>query len=265
MNFDMKYESEQFDKAADYYDMYRPSYPKQVIQLLVERTHLHRQSKVLELGAGSGKATELLKNYGFSIKCVEMGENLVRQGQKKFCKDKNITFECIRFEEMKDTGERYDAIVAAQSFHWIPQPIGYEKCSEFLKTGGYLAPFWNMYLYDEREEHKKLIHISNKYGGFADFITMDEAKDRIRTIVRNIEDSGLYCTPMVYQQVWEIDYTADQYYGFVQTGNHFIQLDEEEKKRAYKDIVELANQFGGKIRRPYMTVLYTAQKKTEEE
>lgn len=73
MNFDMKYESEQFDKAADYYDMYRPSYPKQVIQLLVERTHLHRQSKVLELGAGSGKATELLKIMDFRSNVLRWG------------------------------------------------------------------------------------------------------------------------------------------------------------------------------------------------
>ena len=265
MNMDMKHESEQFDQTADYYDLYRPSYPKQVIQQLVEGAHLDKQSKVLEIGAGSGKATELIKDYGFSIKCVEIGESLVQEGRKKFCKDKNITFECTRFEEMQDTGERYDAIMAAQSFHWIPQPVGFEKCALFLKKGGYLALMWNMYLYDDREEHQQLIQLSNKYGGFADFVTMDNAKDRIRTIVNNIEDSGLFFTPRVYQQEWQMDYTAKQYCGFLQTGNRFVQLEEDEKKQAYSDIIHLANQFDGKIHRPYMTVLYMAQKKTEED
>lgn len=265
MNFNRKYESEQFDKAADYYDLYRPSYPEQVIQQLVERTHLDKQSNVLEIGAGSGKATELLKEYGFSIRCIDIGENLVQRGREKFCNDRNISFECIRFEEMQDTNEEYDAIVAAQSFHWIPQPNGYSKCAELLKKGGYLALFWNMYLYDEREEHNKLVQLSNKYGGFADFVTMDQAKDRIQRIVNDIEASGLFDSPSVYKQEWLINYTAEEYYGFVQTGNHFIQLDKEKKRHAYDEIVQLANHYGGKIRRPYMTVLYVAQKKSEKE
>ena len=265
MNLNIKHESEQFDKAADFYDMYRPSYPHKIIQQLVERTQLDQQSKLLEIGAGSGKATELIKNYGCSITCVEVGEHLVKQGQKKFCDDKNITYKCARFEEMEDTKERYDVIMAAQSFHWLPQPIGFKKCAEFLKKDGYLALMWNMYLYDEREEHQKLIQISNQYGGLADFVTMNEAKGRIQTIVRSIEDSGLFYTPMVDQELWKQDYTKEQYCGFLQTGNRFIQLTEEDKKHAYHDIAQLANQFGGKIRRPYMTVLYTARKRIEEE
>ena len=261
MSMDMKHESEQFNFAADYYDQYRPSYPNKIIQQLVEQTYLSKESNVLELGAGSGKATELIKDYGFSIKCVEVGEDLVKQGRKKFCDYQNISFECVRFEEMQDTGERYDAIMAAQSFHWIPQPIGYQKCAEFLKQQGYLALMWNMYIVDESLEHQKLLKISNQYGGFADFVTMDGAKERIQTIVSNIEGSGLFDTPTVYKEQWKVDYTADEYCGFVQTGNRFIQLEEEEKKRAYCDIRNLANEFGGFIRRPYMTVLYITQKK----
>ena len=53
-------ESEMFDKAADYYDKYRPSYPREIIDTLIAETQIKENSKLLEIGAGSGKATELL-------------------------------------------------------------------------------------------------------------------------------------------------------------------------------------------------------------
>lgn len=56
------------------------------------------------------------------------------------------------------------------------------------------------------------------------------------------------------------EYTADEYCGFVQTGNRFIQKTEEEKHKAYADIKRLADRHGGKINRPYLCVLYLAKR-----
>ena len=101
MEFCQKKESEMFDLAADYYDRYRPSYPLEIIQSLVEYANVTKDSNLLEIGAGSGKATELLEGYGCKIHCVEVGEHLVERGKEKFAKNPNISFECGRFEELK--------------------------------------------------------------------------------------------------------------------------------------------------------------------
>jgi len=260
MAFDSKRESEQFNLAADYYDQYRPGYPQQMIELLAKKTNLTSQSKVLEIGAGSGKATELLLPYDCYIHCVEPGGELVKRGQEKFKRNPKITYECIRFEEKKNEYERYDLIFAAQSFHWVPQPAGFEKCAVLLKSDGSLALVWNMYLYDESPEHQSLIQLSQKYGGFADFITLDQAKERIRFIAGGIKDSGWFTEPDIDQYIWNKAYTAQEYCGFVKTGNRFLQLPEEEKERAYQEITQLAENNNGIIQRPYLTVLYTAKK-----
>lgn len=39
---------------------------------------------ILEIGAGSGKAIELLVPYGCNIPCVEPGPDLVRLGKNKY-------------------------------------------------------------------------------------------------------------------------------------------------------------------------------------
>lgn len=261
MEFDAKTESEMFDKAAEYYDKFRPGYPKEMIETLVEKTQLMDCSKTLEIGAGSGKATEYFKDYGFSIRCIEPGENLVRNGRLKYKDYSNINFQCGRFEELELENEKYKVIFAAQSFHWVPQPIGYQKCAELLEAEGYLALIWNMYLTDDNEEDNDLLKLSNKYGGFADFVNEEQSENRISSIVNSIGDSGLFETPTVYKYLWKQAYTADEYYGFVLTGNRFLHLSDEVKEMAQKEIEEHANKYGGKIIRPYLCVLYLARKK----
>lgn len=188
-------------------------------------------------------------------------KNLVKNGQIKYKDYPNINFECGRFEELEPVDEKYDVIFAAQSFHWVPQPIGYQKCADMLKDNGYLALLWNMYLVNDNDVDNDLLKLSNKYGGFADFVNEEQCKTRISSIVNAIESNGLFESPQVYKHLWKQEYTAEEYYGFVLTGNRFLQLPDEVKDTARKEIEEHANKFGGKIVRPYLCVLYLARKK----
>lgn len=256
---DWKKESEMFNQAANYYDKYRPSYPVEIIEELVEKAELSRGAELLEIGSGSGKATELFVNRGFNIMCIEPGKELVDIGNYKFAEE-NFVFKKSRFEELDIEKEKYDAIFSAQAFHWVPQPVGYEKCAYGLKSRGYLALFWNMYIVYENEIDKELLKISNKYGGLADFLSEEQCEERIASIVSGIENSRLFESPKVYRKLWTQKYTADEFYGFVLTGNRFIQKSDEEKQSAYEEIKELANKYGGVIERPYLCVLYMAQR-----
>ena len=260
MEFCQKKESEMFDLAADYYDRYRPSYPLEIIQSLVEYANVTKDSNLLEIGAGSGKATELLEGYGCKIHCVEVGEHLVERGKEKFAKNPNISFECGRFEELKIQEQTYDVIFAAQAFHWILQPIGDELCHRYLRKHGVLAPFWNMYLYDGSKEQQELVALSNRFGGFADFVSEKEVENRKRRIVKEIEASGLFQVEKGVEVHWTHEYSVEEYCGFLQTGNHFLGLSEETKQEAFQEVETLAMKYGGKIRRPYLTVLYLAKR-----
>lgn len=196
---DIKEESEIFNKAADYYDRYRPSYPLEIINVLEQKTGIKAGSRLLEIGAGSGKATELFIGKGYDILCIEPGEKLVEIGNLRF-KDENIRFEKARFEEYKLPKNTYDCIFAAQSFHWIPQPIGFQKCSYTLKKGGYLALIWNMYITYDNPLDNDLVELSNKYGGLADFLSEKKCEERISSIICGIEESGLFERPVVHRQ-----------------------------------------------------------------
>lgn len=258
MNFHK--ESEMFNQAAEYYDKYRPGYPEKIIDALISVTGITEGSDLLEIGCGSGKATKQLIGNGFNILGIDPGEDLVRIGNERF-QNESIRFVRGRFEEYDFEQKKFDVIYAAQSFHWVPQPIGYEKCADILKDNGYIALFWNMYILSDNDTDKELLEISTRYGGIADFVSESECENRIESIVSHIIDSNLFEKPTVIRKLWKQKYTEDNFYGFALTGNRFMQNSDEYKKNAYDDIVALAEKNGGIIERPYLCVLYIAKKK----
>lgn len=258
MNFHK--ESEMFNQAAEYYDKYRPGYPQEIIDSLISVTGITEDSDLLEIGCGSGKATEQLVGNGFNILGIDPGEDLVRIGNEQF-KNENVNFVKGRFEEYDFGQKRFDVVYAAQSFHWVPQPIGYKKCADVLKDTGYLSLFWNMYVLNDNDTDKELLEISKRYGGIADFVTETEYERRIDSIVSRIVDSNLFETPTVIRKLWQQNYTVDEFYGFALTGNRFMQNSDDDKQKAYNDIVTLAEKNNGIIKRPYLCVLYIAKKK----
>lgn len=155
-------ESEMFNQAAEYYDKYRPCYPQESIDSLISVTWISAGSDLLEIGCGSGKATKQLIGNDFNILGIDPGEDLVRIGNERF-KNDNVNFVKGRFEEYDFEQKKFDVIYAAQSFHWVPQPIGYRKCFDILKDNGYIALFWNMYVLYDNDADKELLEISKRY------------------------------------------------------------------------------------------------------
>src|SRR5215213_7191399 len=65
-----------FDRAADLYQDARPEYPGGLFDRLVEVTRLRPGDRVLEVGAGPGKATVPLARRGLRVTALEPGPAL---------------------------------------------------------------------------------------------------------------------------------------------------------------------------------------------
>ena len=256
---DWRKESEMFNQMADYYDKYRPSYPQEIVDIIINTADLHFGSRLLEIGAGSGKATEQFSEYGFEITCIEPGGDLAYIGSEK-TKDKNINFVVSRFEDYLAPAEYYDAIFSAQAFHWIAQPEGYRKCAIALKNGGYLAEFWNIDVYRENETDLEFMKFINKYGGWVSILSDKEYMSRSKNISNGIVDSGLFSQPEIFRINWLKKYTAEEYFGFLNTGNVFVQQSDDIKKKCYTDLIKFAEKSYGSIKRQYTCELYLTQK-----
>lgn len=251
-------QSEAFNQMADYYDTYRPGYPIKIIQTIVQKTNLTAGSKLLEIGAGSGKATAQFADYGFEMRCIDPGADLVQKGNRRF-KGKNIEFIASRFEAYDAPPQYFDAVFSAQAFHWVPQPVGYQKCAATLRKGGHLALFWNIDISRDTDADKDLLRVLNRYDGFTSCMSQADYRKRPASIASGIVQSGLFTEPEITHARWKMKYTADAYFGYMLTGNVFVQKPDAEKQACYQEIKQLATKHNG-IERHYVCELYVSQK-----
>lgn len=133
-----------FDGVADVYDRVRPTYPDEAFDDLVEITHVDRRSAILEIGCGTGQATQGLAAIGCSVTAVEPGEVLANLARRRVEAFPNVAIETAKFEEWDSRGRRFDLLIAASSWHWVDPSIGWRRASEVLRPRGWLVILGNV-------------------------------------------------------------------------------------------------------------------------
>lgn len=255
---DWQEESRRFDGVANLYDACRPTYPEELIDALISMTGIQTDSKILEIGSGTGKATLLFARRGFSMLCIEPGGNLVSVAAQALRNYPRVEFETVAFEQWRERPGEFDLVMSAQAFHWIPKAIGYAKAARALKETGQLALFWNMYpdptdaifldLRQVYEEHAP--ELAARSNSSEELITQREA---------DISDSGFFSNVRIKRFPWSVKYDAAQYVGLLGTYSDHLRLSEEKQQRLYDGVSEVIAQHGGFIEKPYLAVLYVAQ------
>jgi len=132
-----------FDADAALYEQYRPSYPQKLFLDIFSYSDLKLAAEILEIGIGTGQATEPFLDAGCKVSALEPGKNLSAFAREKFKKHSNFTLFESSFEEFLAPENFFDLVFTATSFHWIPENIACAKTKTLLRPGGVVALFWN--------------------------------------------------------------------------------------------------------------------------
>jgi SAM-dependent methyltransferase len=133
-----------FDEVPELYDRVRPTYPDDLFADVVAITGLRKGSSVLEVGCGTGQATRSLAGLGFPVVAVESGGDMAALARQRLARFPNVAIETSTFEEWDDRGRRFDALVAASSWHWVDPAVGWRRAREVLRPAGWLAIVGNV-------------------------------------------------------------------------------------------------------------------------
>jgi ubiquinone/menaquinone biosynthesis C-methylase UbiE len=133
-----------FSQLTKLYERYRPSYPREAIEAIVNE--LPHGATVADVGCGTGIASRLLAEAGCGVIGIEPDDAMRGAAQALAAKHEHA--EAIRFQP--GTGERtgldeasVDAVVCAQSFHWFDAAQALEEFARVLRPNGLLALMWN--------------------------------------------------------------------------------------------------------------------------
>ena len=130
------------------YNSVRPAYPDEAVAALIEAAQRTRGADALgqggplraaDIGAGTGKMSELLARGGLLVDAVEPSEAMRAQASSI----EGVTWHGGVAEETGLPNDMYDIVVFAQSWHWVdPERAGLEA-ARILAPGGALAIVWN--------------------------------------------------------------------------------------------------------------------------
>lgn len=171
-----------YNTIAETYDAIRPGYPASLIADIVEAGNLSGASKLMELGAGTGKATTAFLSCGFSIDANELAPEMAEILRRKVSTDR-LTLSVCSFEDWSPPQHKYDCIYCGQAFHWLDKTVKFEKCNEYLNGDGLLALFW----YDPMPQEQTMAYIASKrveeaYLGAENIVTSVPMDTRLQEI-----------------------------------------------------------------------------------
>ena len=125
-----------FAAVSTAYDRARPSYPPEAAAWLVGP----KRSAVLELGAGTGKLTELLVAAGHDVVATDPLPEMLGHLRAKVPGARTAV---AAAEHLPVASRSADVVVCAQAFHWFEHDVALPEIARVLRPGGVLALVWN--------------------------------------------------------------------------------------------------------------------------
>ena len=132
-----------FGAVAAAYERGRPPYPPEAVDWLLPAG----ASRVLDLGAGTGKLTRQLRDRGLDVIAVEPSEGMREQLARAV---PGVPVHAGSAEEIPLPDHSVDAVLVAQAWHWVDRSRAVPEAARVLVPGGRLGLVWN--IRDERED-----------------------------------------------------------------------------------------------------------------
>jgi len=253
-----------FNQVALEYDAVRPSYPEALADDVLLISSFPKNGRILEVGCGSGQATLPFARRGYPMTCLDIGPDLIKLAAQK-CQDfPGVKFVVASFEDWQPGEEKFDLLLSATAFHWIPPEIGYPKAASLLRNTGYLALCWNYpprpftgFFQDVQAIYRQIL------PDWADPNSAPALDEDIRKTENEINHTGLFEPVIVKRYAWSRDYSTAEYLTLLNTHSDHYNLEEPLKVQLFQEIGALIDsQYGGFVTKPHLTVLFLAKKRT---
>ncbi|MFX3635950.1 MAG: class I SAM-dependent methyltransferase [Candidatus Pristimantibacillus sp.] len=135
--------TDKFTGKASIYSVFRPNYPLEYIQYLVEFNHLTSAHTVADIGAGTGILTRQLLEQQLKVIAIEPNSDMRAIAEQTLNHYERFTSLSGAAEHTSLPNHNVDLITVAQAFHWFDKDQFRVECQRILKPDAYVALVWN--------------------------------------------------------------------------------------------------------------------------
>jgi SAM-dependent methyltransferase len=225
-----------FGEVADLYDDVRPGYP---LDLLTAVTDYHGgvPASVADLGAGTGKATELLIGLGAPITAIEPDARMAARLSEKF---PQVSVVNSTFEQWSPPPGGVDLITAALSWHWLDPATRNQRSRDALTPAGTLAVFGHKFGFADAAQERRIFDVLSA--------TDPDVRQRPdHWIHGDVLTSGVFAD--VEERTFHtlVEFTTEKYVQLTQTFSPFRRRPREHQEEVLAGLTRAVDDFGGSI------------------
>jgi len=246
-----------FDSVPEQFDRWRPRYCGELFADLITYADLNADKAVLEVGPGTGQATEPILQTGCAYTAIELSAVFAGIMKEKFSAYPN--FQIINDDfETHPFDTQFDLLYSAAAFQWIPEQIGYPRAYDLLKSGRTFAMFMMRPDiqpgggYTDEALYRKIQAVYAEY-----FHPEIPYKCKL-----DYDARGKYgfVDPERREYLKTREYSADDYLSLIGTHSDHITLREPERSKFYAGIKDAIVQSGNRITLYDKITMYLARK-----
>jgi Methylase involved in ubiquinone/menaquinone biosynthesis len=230
-----------FDAVAALYETVRPGYPAGAVDWLVRP----EDQAVVDVGAGTGKFTRLLRRAGRVVTAVEPSGNM-REQLARALPDVDVLEGAGEHLPLADSSA--DVITFAQAWHWVEKKAASREVARVLRPGGVLGLIWN--LRDERVDWVRELGVAMHADG-----------DQYTESIGRADVRAPFGEPERAEFPWVARYTRGQLVDLVRSRSYFIVMSPDDQRatlHAVERVLQTHPQTAGldAFELPYVTVCF---------
>jgi SAM-dependent methyltransferase len=154
-----------FTGRAEAYSKYRPTYPREIIDILNAQIGFSKEKVVADIGSGTGILTKIFLDNGNRVFGIEPNDEMRSFAEKNLSNYDNFVSMKKSAENTGLSSSSIDLVTAGQALHWFDPDQSRVEFARILRPTGYV-----MIVYNERgtgdggvmDSYEKLINKNAK-------------------------------------------------------------------------------------------------------
>jgi SAM-dependent methyltransferase len=244
-----------FDRDPELYERARPGYPP---ALFDELDGLVPGPRLLEIGCGTGQATRVLAERGYSVTCIELGAGMAAAASRRLAAFPAIDVVVADFDTWQGEAAAYDGVLAFTSFHWLDPETRFPRIAALLRDTGVLAVVGTHHVLPE-DGDDFFVDVQADYAAVVpeDAASHEGGPPRPDTVEGLAFDEELFEPVARRRYLWDVEYSADEYIAVLSTYSGHIALPDGQRERLFARIRRRIEP-RGRVRKSYLTTLDAA-------